>query len=60
MESRKIGRLAISNIPPRVKIAPKPEREIDMSTPESRERVSTAVRKILETHNIAIKALAKR
>ncbi|SAK67433.1 hypothetical protein AWB80_03295 [Caballeronia pedi] len=60
MEPRKIGRLAVSDIPPRAKIAPKPDRDIDMSTPESRERVSVAVRKVIQTHNIAIKALAKR
>ncbi|GJH24028.1 hypothetical protein IAG25_11760 [Caballeronia sp. EK] len=60
MEPKKIGRMAVSAIPPREKIAPKADRDIDMSTPESRERVSAAVRKIIQTHNIAIKALAKR
>ena len=60
MEPRKIGRLAVSDIPPRVKITPKPDRDLDLSTPEARERVTAAVRKIIQTHNIAIKALAKR
>jgi hypothetical protein len=31
-----------------------------MSTPEARERVMEAVRKVISTHNVAIKELAKR
>jgi hypothetical protein len=60
MEPRKIGRIAVGDIPPRAKIAPQPDREIDMTTHESRERVTAAVRRVITTHHVAIKALAKR
>ncbi|WP_250464389.1 MULTISPECIES: hypothetical protein [unclassified Caballeronia] len=60
MGSKKIGRFAVEDIPPRERITPKPERAIDMSTPEARERASAAIRKVIRTHNVAIKALAKR
>ncbi|WP_250499280.1 hypothetical protein [Caballeronia sp. GAWG1-5s-s] len=60
MAPKRIGRLLADEIPPRAKIAPRADRNIDMSTPEARERVMQAVRKVIRTHNVAIKALAKR
>lgn len=60
MAPRRIGRLLADGIPLRVKVAPREDRAIDTSTPESRERVMEAVRKVIRTRNVAIKALAKR
>jgi hypothetical protein len=60
MDEMKIGRLRRDQIPPRVKIKPRPEREIDMSTPEGRKEISETIRGVISTYNMAIKALAKR
>ncbi|WP_157056110.1 hypothetical protein [Candidatus Burkholderia verschuerenii] len=60
MKSRTIGGIAIENIPPRVKILPSPEKAIDMSTEEGRQRVLDAIRRTISTHRVAIRALAKR
>ncbi|SAK97853.1 hypothetical protein AWB81_05521 [Caballeronia arationis] len=60
MEHKKIGRFAAGTLPPRKKIPPSSGNPVDMSTPEARERVMEAVRKVISTHNVAIKELAKR
>jgi hypothetical protein len=60
MERKNIGRFAAGTLPPRKMIAPSSDNTVDMSTPEARERVMKAVRKVISTHNVAIKELAKR
>ncbi len=59
MPSKTIGGIPRDAIP-RVKIAPPSGNPVDTSTPEARERVSSAIRKVISTHNVAIKELAKR
>jgi hypothetical protein len=60
MDEKKIGSLRRDQIPPRVKIKPRPDREIDMSTPEAREEMDRIIHDVINTHRVAIKALAKR
>jgi hypothetical protein len=60
MEPKKVSRIRRDQIPPRKMIAPRPELDIDMSTPEAREEMDRIIRDVINTHRVAIKALAKR
>jgi hypothetical protein len=60
MTSRTIGGISRDAIPPRVKIRPRSGKTVDMSTPEARQRVSDAIKRVISVHNVAIKELAKR
>jgi hypothetical protein len=60
MAPKTIAGIPRDEIPARVKIAPKSNQTVDMSTPDARDRVTSAIRRVVSTHSVAIKELAKR
>jgi hypothetical protein len=60
MPPKIIGGLSRDAIPPRIKIPTRSSKTVDMSTPEARQRVSDAIKRVISAHNVAIKELAKR
>jgi hypothetical protein len=60
MNPKTIAGIPRDQIPPRVKVAPRSTNTVDMSTPEGRERVTAAIQRVIATHRVAIRELAKR
>lgn len=60
MNPKTIAGIPRDHILPRVKVAPRYATTVDMSTPEARERVTAAIRRVIATHRVAIRELAKR